>query len=106
MILSQLTLADKGREALVNIHISGGTISEVGAAPILPGLNGPLRLKFDDALVFPGLINSHDHLDFNLFPQLGNRLYDSYTEWGKHIHFHHKTEINQVLQVPLELREQ
>jgi cytosine/adenosine deaminase-related metal-dependent hydrolase len=32
-------------------------------------------LSFDGALVMPGLVNSHDHLEFNLYPQLGDRQY-------------------------------
>jgi hypothetical protein len=63
-----------------------------------------LQLTFDNALAFPGLVNAHDHLDFNLFPQLGNRFYNNYTEWGKHIHIAYKDEIAAVLKVPLALR--
>lgn len=65
-----------------------------------------LALMFDHALVFPGLINSHDHLDFNLFPALGGESYNNYTEWGKYIHEHYKEEISKVLNVPLLLREE
>ncbi|NNU33993.1 hypothetical protein HK413_07175 [Mucilaginibacter sp. S1162] len=43
-------------------------------------------------------------MDFNLFPQLGNRYYNSYTEWGKHIQTNYKDEIAAVLKVPLNLR--
>jgi hypothetical protein len=63
-----------------------------------------LQLTFDNALAFPGLVNAHDHLDFNLFPQLGNRFYNNYSEWGKHIHTNYKDEIAAVLKVPLALR--
>ena len=48
---------------------------------------------FGEAILFPGLINSHDHLDFNLFPALRNRIYNSYTEWGKDIQETYKEEI-------------
>jgi cytosine/adenosine deaminase-related metal-dependent hydrolase len=64
------------------------------------------QIEFDNAIAFPGLINSHDHLDFNLFPQLGNRIYNSYTEWGKDIHEKNKEIINDVLKVPENLRVQ
>lgn len=57
-----------------------------------------------DYLVFPGLINSHDHLDFDLFPQLGNRIYADYVEWGEDIHTVNKPTINAVLKVPRQLR--
>lgn len=63
-----------------------------------------LRIEFENGIAFPGLINSHDHLDFNLFPQLGNRIYNNYTEWGKDIHQHSKATINAVLKIPQHLR--
>jgi cytosine/adenosine deaminase-related metal-dependent hydrolase len=56
------------------------------------------------AMAFPGLINSHDHLDFNCFAPLGDRIYNNYTEWGNHIHASYKDEIDQVLHIPLPLR--
>jgi len=64
----------------------------------------PLRLYFTDAMAIPGLINSHDHLDFNCFSILGNRKYDHYTEWGKHIHEVHKENIREILRIPKKLR--
>src|SRR5215216_3630296 len=65
-----------------------------------------LQLNFDEAISFPGLVNSHDHLDFNLFPQFGGEIYNNYTEWGNHIHKKYKNEITEVLKVPLDLRVQ
>ena len=61
-------------------------------------------LDFENAIVFPGLINSHDHLDFNLFPRLGNKIYKNYVDWGHDIHSQNKTQINEVLEVPKNLR--
>jgi len=62
------------------------------------------RLHIPDGKVFPGLVNSHDHLDFNCFPRLGNRIYEDYTEWGKDIHEHNSDSIRPVLQIPGPLR--
>src|SRR5688572_1349169 len=63
-------------------------------------------LIFKDAMVFPGLINSHEHLDFNLFPRLGHGIYDNYKEWGRDIHEKDKDLIAEVLKVPISLRTQ
>jgi cytosine/adenosine deaminase-related metal-dependent hydrolase len=87
----------------INIKINDGKISELSSAPII-AKNEVLHLEFDNAIIFPGFINSHDHLDFNLFPQLGNQLYNNYTEWGKYIHERYKPEIAEVLKIPIELR--
>lgn len=100
MILSNVKMALTGIP--VNIRIDNNKIKDV--LPQAVNIPGELNLTFENAIVFPGLINSHDHLDFNLFPALGNRIYSNYSEWGRYIHTHYKTEINNVLKVPEELR--
>ncbi|HWZ13960.1 MAG TPA: amidohydrolase family protein [Mucilaginibacter sp.] len=87
----------------VDIRIIGEKIRGVTPAEG-PGSTDNLQLTFKNALAFPGIINSHDHLDFNLFPQLGNRVYNNYTEWGNYIHTNYKEEITGVLKIPLLLR--
>ena len=101
MILNKVKMA--GTDEPVNISFDGDKIKNVSAA-ILKDTNDKLVLTFDDAIIFPGLINSHDHLDFNLFPKLGNKTYNSYTEWGNHIHKNYKDEIASVLKIPVSLR--
>jgi cytosine/adenosine deaminase-related metal-dependent hydrolase len=70
MILHNVRLADSVK--VVDIEIVNDKIIDVNYPVINSG--GEFQLYFDDCIVFPGLINSHDHLDFNLFPQLGNRI--------------------------------
>src|ERR1700754_3600173 len=94
-----------GREGLYHLKISEGKILGVADGKPQPA-KGDHTLEFEDAIAFPGLINSHDHLDFNLFPALGDMTYNSYTEWGRHIHKNYKNKINEVLKVPEILREQ
>src|SRR4026207_1340069 len=89
-------------EALL-IHIIGDRIASI-ASNEAGRSSGEDHFEFEDAMILPGLINSHDHLDFNLFPKLGNRVYANYTEWGKDIHTTHKETIDQVLKVPESLR--
>jgi len=98
--------------ALHNLHIIHENIKDIfidngfilSAAPDAAGSNTVQHLHFDNCIAFPGLINSHDHLDFDLFPQLGNRIYKDYVEWGNDIHAVNKPAINRVLQVPRHLR--
>ncbi|MDN3547999.1 amidohydrolase family protein [Mucilaginibacter aquaedulcis] len=101
MILHGLKQATGG--ASVSIDIFQNKINNVSPTNTIDDTD-TLQLYFNDALVFPGLINSHDHLDFNLFPKLGKRIYTNYTQWGAYIHQQFKYEINNVLQVPSELR--
>src|SRR5215469_1255718 len=37
-------------------------------------------------LVLPGLTNSHDHLEFGLFPNLGRGPYRTFEQWAQDIH--------------------
>jgi Cytosine deaminase and related metal-dependent hydrolases len=86
---------------IVNISITGGKITSITQHK---NSSDPFQLSFDNAIAFPGLINSHDHLDFNLFPQLGNKTYTNYTQWGRYIHENYKDEIDKVLKIPEALR--
>jgi len=103
MILNNVKIALAG--SLVNIRINDGKIAQLLPEPFLDAPAG-FNLTFDNAVIFPGLINSHDHLDFNLFPALGDRIYNNYTEWGRHLHKDHVAAINEVLKIPIALREQ
>jgi len=103
MILRNVNLINSGHP--VNLIIEGDSIKSV-SPEATPHQTGESQLSFENVFAFPGLINSHDHLDFNLFPQLGNQIYNNYTEWGAYIHKNYKSEIAAVLNIPLALREQ
>src|ERR1044072_562911 len=99
--------------ALQNVYSLNGKIEEILIVDgKIKNINKPrsnnhknkFQISFENAIVFPGLINSHDHLDFDLFPKLGNKIYEDYLEWGNDIHLKNKEEINNVLKVPKALR--
>ncbi len=103
MLLCNVSIV--GGQGLKNIRIADGKIQSVFLAEkIDEALANKAVLVFEDALAFPGLINSHDHLDFNLFPSIRNKVYNNYTEWGRDIHEKNKIEINKVLNVRQHLR--
>src|ERR1041385_6225624 len=91
-------------DGLKDVAIEDGAITNINSSTKGNRANNETHFYFNDALVFPGLINSHDHLDFNLFPKLGNRIYRNYVEWGRDIHAVNRKEIAAVLKVPGELR--
>ena len=78
MIISKAHII--GEEGFKDIGIENGIINTVAVHDpnLLPGILLP-----EDNICFPGLINSHDHLDFNSFPQLGNRIYKNYKQYNK-----------------------
>jgi len=101
MILNNVQLMDG---QTVSIRVKEGKIAGIFDVP-LAAKDCPQAMFFN-ALIFPGLINSHDHLDFNLFPKLGTQKYANYTEWGRHIHEAYAAEIAAVQKIPQHLREQ
>lgn len=102
MVLHNLDIVN-GEQA-TSIDIQGSHIAGLGNE-IAHEHHPRLHLTFHNALAFPGLINSHDHLDFNLFPQLGDRKYKSYREWGPYILQNYADKIAAVLKIPRGLRE-
>ena len=62
------------------------------------------RLDLSGYLILPGLINAHDHLEFNLFPQLGNGPYPNATAWAEDIYHPDRSPIKEHLAVPKPVR--
>jgi cytosine/adenosine deaminase-related metal-dependent hydrolase len=87
---------------LCDVRVIGSTISEIGTQ-ILSSTDDNV-IPLEGSYVLPGLINSHDHLEFNLFRQLGRPPYNNYVEWANDIQNLHKREIQKVSQVPLRYR--
>ena len=102
MILNNLYIAGGGNENK-SIIINKSSIQNICNENEITN-SGDIIITFENAIAFPGLINSHDHLEFNLFPALGNRIYKNYIEWGHDIHKANKNQIEFVLKIPFELR--
>lgn len=102
MLLNNVNIV--GSEGVKHILVENGKIRQISNS--FKTSPAEINFEFTDAIAFPGLINSHDHLDFNLFSQTGNRIYNNYTEWGNDIHENNNKEINAVLKIPQDLRVQ
>ena len=61
-------------------------------------------LDLSGFLLFPGLINAHDHLEFSLFPNLGNGPYQNAAEWARDIHENNSGLIERHRKVPRPVR--
>lgn len=57
-----------------------------------------------DIVVFPGLVNSHDHLRFSLYPRLGNPPYTNLDEWSRDVHELNRELIDSLESIPLPTR--
>ncbi len=61
-------------------------------------------LDLGPTLGFPGLINSHDHLEFNCYPPLGSPPYADFTDWSVDVQRDHRNLIDAVEAVPRRAR--
>jgi cytosine/adenosine deaminase-related metal-dependent hydrolase len=82
-----------------NVWIQGRCIRDLHSKQARPPV-----LDLTGFLILPGLINAHDHLEFNLFPRLGRGPYPNATEWAKEVYQPHKAPLKQHLQVPKTVR--
>jgi len=63
-----------------------------------------VKLDLQGHLVLPGLVNAHDHLEFNLFPQLGRGPYPNAADWARDIYRPARGPIREHLRVPKPVR--
>jgi cytosine/adenosine deaminase-related metal-dependent hydrolase len=81
-------------------------LGEQSAKPPQFGDCGPPmpKIDFGPAIAFPGLVNSHDHLEFNCYPPLGTPLYGDFTEWSRDVHADHAELVAMVEAIPRSAR--
>lgn len=103
MILHDASL--HGEPGSWNIYIKDGRIGNISKNDHTWIAEEPGEvLNLNGALALPGFINSHDHLDFNLFPQLGTKTYPNYRQWGPEIQKINRELIASILKIPKDLR--
>jgi cytosine/adenosine deaminase-related metal-dependent hydrolase/SAM-dependent methyltransferase len=93
--------------SLASVSVVGGTIHLVQSGSPANNKAGPLsEIAIDLAGFFllPGLINAHDHLEFGLFPNLGNGPYLNAAEWARDIHENDAALIERHRKVPRPVR--
>jgi|HubBroStandDraft_6_1064221.scaffolds.fasta_scaffold00125_26 cytosine/adenosine deaminase-related metal-dependent hydrolase/SAM-dependent methyltransferase len=87
----------------VDLRIAGDRISWLGSSPsssASAAQSNSSALNLNGCLVFPGLINAHDHLEFALFPRLGKGGYHNFSQWARDIHLPDSSPVREHRSVP------
>jgi hypothetical protein len=81
--------------------MSAGTVSR---REVKVRSQSKFRVDASGYMIFPGLINAHDHLEFNLYPRLGRGPYANSKAWSEDIYFPDREPIRTQLCVPKRVR--
>jgi cytosine/adenosine deaminase-related metal-dependent hydrolase len=96
---------DAHSAAPADIEIEQGRIRRiVPRAPRTLSDDQIIDVDLTGYLLFPGLINAHDHLEFSLFPKLGSGPYLNAGQWAKDIYHPDSSPIREHLDVPKPIR--
>ncbi len=98
---AKIALGPEESERL-DLEVRSGKIAAMG--PAVRPQPGKPRLDLRGSIVLPGLINAHDHLEFNLFPRLGRGHYPNAGAWARDIYRPGEAPVRENLRVPLAAR--
>jgi cytosine/adenosine deaminase-related metal-dependent hydrolase/ubiquinone/menaquinone biosynthesis C-methylase UbiE len=91
----------------VEVRVNGGNIAAMLSDAVLATSSNrseDCHINLDGYLLFPGLVNAHDHLEFALFPRLGSPPYRNATEWAADIQASNRETIDLHQKVPKAVR--
>jgi cytosine/adenosine deaminase-related metal-dependent hydrolase len=102
LVLTNGTVVNSDRCFQADVRLRGSRIDELGTDLKLS--KGEAEIDCSNCFIYPGLINSHDHLEFNLFSRLGEPPYPNAYEWGDDLHRRWKPNITEIEKVPFRHR--
>jgi cytosine/adenosine deaminase-related metal-dependent hydrolase len=85
-----------------DVRISGGKILDTGET-LVTKKNDKVA-HFDNHYLYRGLINSHDHLEMNLYSRMGTPPYQNYTEWARDIYKPNDSPVKEIESIPIKYR--
>jgi cytosine/adenosine deaminase-related metal-dependent hydrolase len=99
-----------GARVAMNARESGELDIEIAAEKIL-AIRKPQQRRYSARsldlsghIIVPGLINAHDHLEFNLYPRLGRGPYPDARAWARDIYHPLESPVKEQLQIPKSTR--
>jgi cytosine/adenosine deaminase-related metal-dependent hydrolase len=99
---ARVALGPRQAEPL-DVEIRAGSIFKLHPPGTADCRTSPV-LDLSGALILPGLINAHDHLEFSLFPRLGRGPYPNAIKWAEDIYQPSASPVQEHLQIPKQER--
>src|SRR5580658_8502461 len=87
------------RAEFIDLALRRGRILPFGSA-----VSGGPQIDLTGHLLLPGLINVHDHLEFNLFPRLGRGPWGNASRWAADVYRPAASPVREHLLVPKRTR--
>jgi cytosine/adenosine deaminase-related metal-dependent hydrolase len=98
---ARVALGPEEAEAL-DLEIKNGRIQSLRLPSKPP--KGSETLDLGGLLILPGLINAHDHLEFNLYPRLGSGPYPNAGAWARDVYQPTESPVREQLAIPKNTR--
>lgn len=102
LLLKNLTWMEDETLRRGDVRIGGRKILEIGDN--LANKKSDKLIHFDNHYLYRGLINSHDHLEMNLYPRMGKPPYKNYTEWARDIYKPNESPVKEIESIPIKYR--
>ncbi|HTH54894.1 MAG TPA: amidohydrolase family protein, partial [Cyclobacteriaceae bacterium] len=101
-LLKNISWKNEQGQITADVRVKNGIVAEIGNDLTLQ--KKEIYYACESHFLYPGLINSHDHLEMNLYPLVGNPPYQNYTEWAKDIYKPRESPVKEIERVDIEDR--
>ena len=102
LLLKNLKWITDEKHCAGDVRVDDQKITEAGNS-LTPKKNEKV-IQFDNHYLYCGLTNSHDHLEMNLYPHLGNPPYRNYTEWARDVYKPDENPVREIERIPIKYR--